>query len=66
MASDLEDAAVAYVEARIGYAGADGPNLIGAQVHLDECYHDLALLAVGSCDCDPGTCPGLISTTRAL
>lgn len=61
----LLDCARSFVTALERLEGSDSTGMLAAQVELDECLHDLRIAAGGSCCCDPGSCPGLISTTRA-
>ena len=56
--SPIEDAARAYVGARITAANSSGPDQLQAVIELDRCWHDLQAIVLDDCTmCDPGTCP---------
>lgn len=62
--SVLEDVAREFVTVDHELMGADGPRATELAIHSFSLRHDLTLLCDVPCDCDEGTCPGLI--TRPL
>jgi hypothetical protein len=55
------DALHRYVTACSELEGADPGALVGAAVIRDGAWHDLLVATGMPCDCDAGTCPGVIN-----
>lgn len=62
--SVLEDVAREFVAVDRELLGADGPRASELVILSMSLRHDLTLLCGIPCDCDEGTCPGLL--TRPL
>lgn len=58
--SDIEDAAIALVDAELGLERAEGKDRVGATVYRDAAWHDLRLATGRGCDCEDGSCAGPI------
>lgn len=57
----LLELARAYVTVNDELVGATGPRAGELAIASMATQHDLILVAGGPCDCDEGTCPGLIT-----
>lgn len=60
MPSDLEDAAVLFLDAELDLANAHGADIVPATAFRNCALHDFRLAAGRGCDCDPDSCSGPI------
>ena len=58
--TDLEDAAIQFLDAELELANAQGGDIVPATAFRNTAFHDFRLAAGRGCDCDPDSCSGPI------